>query len=187
MGWFRTGKKNKTEQPDKEELWAVCPSCKAHIFREEWLNAQNICPACNFHDKITCHERLELLIDKDTFSELSADVSTSDPLKFEDVRGKYAERAEATKEKVGLNESIHTGHGKIHGMAVAIGVMDFRFMGGSLGSGTGEKILRLTSYALRHKMPCIVISASIRTSIPSMTASRELITTFASSRSSEIT
>jgi acetyl-CoA carboxylase carboxyl transferase subunit beta len=101
-----------------------------------------------------------MLIDADTFRELDAEVTTTDPLKFVDGKGSYADKAEDTKEKTSMNEAVLTGRGKINGIPVVIAIMDFRFLGGSLGSGTGEKILRATRYALKEKLPCIIVSAS---------------------------
>lgn len=160
MGWFRKSKSKQIDQVAKKDLWTICPGCKAHIFKEEWAANINVCPQCNFHDRITCGKRIEMIIDEGTFSELFKDVSTSDPLGFVDAKGPYSEKAKATKEKLNMTESVITGHGNINDMAVVVSVMDFRFLGGSLGSGTGEKILRGANYALKNKIPYIVFSAS---------------------------
>lgn len=160
MGWFRKSRQKPTVPGKKEEIWVVCTSCKAHIFKEEWENSINVCPKCNFHDKITYEERLKLLIDPGTFQELNADITTSDPLNFADAKGSYGSKAETTRVKTGMNESVVTGRGRINETQVVIGIMDFRFLGGSLGSGTGEKILLASDYALRHKLPYILVSAS---------------------------
>jgi len=161
MAWFtRSRRKRKEAEPHLEELWTVCPSCKAHIFKEEWQNNLDVCPKCNYHARIPCRERLRLLIDPGSFQELAGNVTVSDPLRFVDGKGPYADKARASKEKTGLEESILTGHGKIHGTPVTIGIMDFRFLGGSLGSGTGERILLTAEYALRHRLPCVIVSAS---------------------------
>lgn len=159
MGWFRKSPK-KPPEPEKEELWAVCPRCAAHIFKEEWRANLQVCPKCNYHGRINSRERLALIVDAGTFEELDTDVTTGDPLKFTDVKGRYAEKAEETKKQLGLKEAIITGRGKIHGTKTVVGIMDFRFMGGSLGGGTGEKILLAAEYALRHRLPYIIFSAS---------------------------
>jgi acetyl-CoA carboxylase carboxyl transferase subunit beta len=159
MGWFRKSRK-KLPEPEKEELWAVCPRCAAHIFKQEWRTNLHVCPKCNYHGRINSRERLSLIIDPGSFEELDADVTTADPLAFVDVKGRYAERAEEAKTQTGLKEAILTGRGKIQGTKVVVGIMDFRFMGGSLGSGTGEKILLASEYALRHRLPYIIFSAS---------------------------
>jgi len=160
MGWFRKSRRKSVIRTEKGELWTVCPSCSAHIFKQEWETRLNVCPKCNFHGKITYEQRLQLLMDPATFKELNTDVSTSDPLNFADGRGSYASKAEAARAETGMKESVITGCGRIHGAQVVIAIMDFRFLGGSLGSGTGEKILLAADYALRHRLPYIVISAS---------------------------
>lgn len=161
MGWFTRSKKPPEALPLKEEeLWVVCTSCKAHIFKQEWDKSLKVCPKCGFHERLTCYERIHITLDEGTFREFNAEISTSDPLEFSDASGAYREKAEATKTKIGIKESVVTGSGRIHDMTVAIAVMDFRFLGGSLGSGTGEKILLAADYALRHRRPYIVFTAS---------------------------
>ena len=158
MGWFSKKKSKAAEQ--KEELWTICPACKAHVYKEEWEQGLRVCPKCAYHDRLTCKERIGLLIDSGTFREINRDVSTSDPLNFVDGKGRYSDKAEAAKAKTGLNESVVTGTGTIEGTPVIIAVMDFRFLGGSLGSGTGERILLAAEAALKQKRPYIVVSAS---------------------------
>jgi acetyl-CoA carboxylase carboxyl transferase subunit beta len=161
MGWFTKSKKPPEALPPKEEeLWIVCTSCKAHIFKQEWDKSFKVCPKCNFHERLTCHERIDITVDDGTFREFNAEISTSDPLDFTDASEKYKEKAEATKAKIGLKESVVTGSGRINGITAALAVMDFRFLGGSLASGTGEKILLAADYALRHRRPYIIFSAS---------------------------
>jgi acetyl-CoA carboxylase carboxyl transferase subunit beta len=160
MAWFRKSKKKPQEAPKDESLWTICSACKAHIFSQEWDHNHKVCPKCNFHDRLTFPERLKLLVDADTFEELHPDVTTSDPLRFSDASGSYADKARGSVEKTGLKEAIVCGHGRLNGTRVVVGIMDFRFFGGSLGSGTGERILRAADYALRHKLPYVIVSAS---------------------------
>jgi acetyl-CoA carboxylase carboxyl transferase subunit beta len=161
MGWFKKSRKDKDESgPVKSDLWVVCSGCKAHIYKDEWARNTNVCPKCNFHDKISVQQRLDLLIDKDSFEELDKDAGFNDPLTFADARGTYADKAQKARGKTELNESVVTGRGTINSTKVVIGVMDFRFLGGSLGSMTGEKILRAMNYALKHHLPCIMVCAS---------------------------
>ncbi len=143
-----------------EAVWAVCPACKAYVPREEWNSAWRVCPRCNFHDRLTCRERIDLVTDAGSFQELNAHVSFADPLKFEDVSGPYAAKAKATVSKTGLGEAVVTGGAKVDGIPVVLGVMDFRFLGGSLGSGTGDRILLAAEEALRLRQPYIIFSAS---------------------------
>jgi acetyl-CoA carboxylase carboxyl transferase subunit beta len=159
MPWFiKTNKKKKTELRD--DLWIRCQGCKAHIFKEDWSNNLKVCPRCSFHGKLTAYERIGLTLDPGTFKELNQGITSADPLEFVDGKGSYREKVAEAKEKTGLNESIVTGTGKIQDMVVVVGVMDFRFLGGSLGSATGEKILLATNYAFDHHLPLIIFSAS---------------------------
>lgn len=159
MGWFTKSKK-KAVPDGKEDLWTVCPSCNAHVFKEEWEDNLYVCPKCNYHDRIGYRKRLELLIDSGTFEEFDPDIAPVDRLNFVDAKGSYADKAEQARKKTGMNESIVTGRGKLNDVPVVIGIMDFSFLGGSLGAGTGEKIHLAADYALRHKLPYILISAS---------------------------
>jgi acetyl-CoA carboxylase carboxyl transferase subunit beta len=160
MAWFRKSQKKAARVASKEELWSICPSCKAHIFKEEWEAALRVCPKCNHHDRLTAQERVDLIADPGSFQESDGSVTTADPLGFVDGKGPYAEKAAQTVKKTGLKEAIVTGRAKIFDQPVILGVMDFRFMGGSLGSGTGEKILRAAEAALKQKVPYILFSAS---------------------------
>lgn len=160
MGWFNIRKKKNVETESKAALWTVCPSCKAHIFKEEWEKNLKVCSECAFHDKLTYRERIDLLLDSGSFKELNSEIKPTDHLKFVDDKESYADKAAQSVEKTGMNESVVTGTGSINKIKVSISVMDFRFMGGSLGSGTGDKILKAAEYALKHRLPYIIISAS---------------------------
>jgi acetyl-CoA carboxylase carboxyl transferase subunit beta len=100
------------------------------------------------------------LIDENTFEELFTNIIPEDSLKFNDLKGSYKDKFEEAIKKVGISEAVVTGHGKMNGIHVVIAVMDFRFLGGSLGSATGEKILLASNYAYDHNLPYIIISAS---------------------------
>ena len=160
MGWFRRSQRLTTVSVRKRNLWTVCPFCKAHIYTQEWEENLRICPKCSFHDKVTFAERLELLIDEDTFEELNPEITPSDPLGFADAKGTYADKIEATRAKTDMNESVITGCGELHGIPVVIAIMDFRFLGGSLGGSTGEKIFLASNHALEKRLPYIIVSAS---------------------------
>ncbi len=144
----------------RDDIWIKCQSCGAHIFKEDFNNNHKVCPKCNWHGKMTAYERIGLTLDSGTFKEINESLSPADPLSFVDAKGSYQEKVANAKSKTLLNESIVTGTGKIDGIDVAIGVMDFRFLGGSLGSGTGEKILLAANYACENHIPYIVFSAS---------------------------
>jgi acetyl-CoA carboxylase carboxyl transferase subunit beta len=160
LGWLRKSKKTVAPAGKREELWTRCPSCEAHVFREEWEKSIKVCPKCNFHDRLTCRERIDLLIDRGTFSERDKGMGWADPLDFEGGGVSYNDKASQAEEKTGLREAVLSGRGKVNGTDIAIVVMDFRFMGGSLGSVTGELILQATHRALRHKIPLVIVSAS---------------------------
>lgn len=159
MAWFRRSRKKASSAPPSD-LWTLCPSCKAHIYKEEWESRLRVCPKCNFHDKLTCLERVTGIFDPGTFKELNSEISTADPLSFKDAKGSFKDKVTSVKSDTSLAEAVLTGHGQIHGTPAVAAIMDFRFLGGSLGSGTGQRILRAAEYALKRKMPYIVFSAS---------------------------
>lgn len=161
MGWFIKSKEEKEETPKaREEMFLLCPRCKKHIFKEDWQNSHKVCPKCNFHDKLSAYERIGITLDPGTFKELFETIFPADPLNFVDAKESYKEKVESTRQKTGLNEAVVTGTGKINDIPVVVAVMDFRFLGGSLGSGTGEKILLATNHSYDHKIPLIIFSAS---------------------------
>jgi acetyl-CoA carboxylase carboxyl transferase subunit beta len=159
MSWFEKPAEAPVRVP-AEAIWAVCPSCKAYIAKEVWRAADKVCPTCNHHARLSCNERVALLTDAGSFKELNSDVSFNDPLTFTDSSGSYADKAKATVAKTGMGEAILTGTAKISKIPVVLGVMDFRFLGGSLGSGTGERILLAAEKAIALKCPLIIASAS---------------------------
>ncbi len=158
MAWYSDP--IEVKKKSKKDLWIKCKKCHSHIYKEEWDGNLNVCPNCNYHGSITSYERINLLFDKNTFKELFDNISPKDSLKFIDLKGSYEDKYEAAIKKTGIKESVVTGHGKINGIEAVIAVMDFRFLGGSLGSGTGEKILQAANYAYDNNLPYIVFSAS---------------------------
>jgi len=157
MGWFS---KKETKDKKTEDIWTKCPKCNKSVFKDEWEKNDKVCPKCNFHDRLNAWERIELLIDENTFTEINGTITPADPLGFVDAKAPYTERIAAAKLSTELSESVITGTGLINGKEVVIAVMDFRFLGGSLGSGTGEKITRAANLALETACPLIVVSAS---------------------------
>ena len=163
MPWFMKTKSERetaAKKPLSDEIWIRCQSCKAHVFKQDFFNNQSVCPKCSWHGKLTAYERIGITLDSGTFKEMFESIRPSDPLQFVDGKGPYSEKVEQARAKTKLNESVVVGTGKINGLDVIVGVMDFRFLGGSLGSGTGEKILQATNYAYEQRVPCIVFSAS---------------------------
>jgi len=158
MAWFE--KKERTEIPPTKALWAVCPKCKSHFDKATWKSTGGICPKCNYHGRISARTRIALVSDDGSFQEVFRAVSYSDHLKFHDATGSYREKVEQTIAKTGETESIVMGTCTIDGHPVMLGVMDFSFMGGSLGTGTGERIARACEQAIAERRPLVLFSAS---------------------------
>ena len=158
MAWYTNTTSEKKKA--KKDLWVKCKKCNSHIYESEWTDNLNVCPNCNYHGSITSYERINLIFDENTFEELFSNISPKDSLNFNDLKGSYKDKYEGAIKKTGISESVITGHGKMNGIHAVIAVMDFRFLGGSLGSGTGEKILQASNYAYDNNLPYIVFSAS---------------------------
>ena len=164
MSWFvrkdkgiQTPTEMKLEAPDG--LWYQCPNCKQVMnTREHKLNAYT-CVHCNYHEKIGSEAYFSLLFDDNEFTELDANMTSADPLKFVDTKP-YPERIKATMAKTGLKDAVRTAYGPMHGLNVTLAVMDFNYIGGSMGSVVGEKIARAIDYALETKSPMLMISRS---------------------------
>ncbi len=141
------------------DAWTKCPSCDSQIFNKQLERSQRVCPTCGHHFKMSIGERIDLLLDGGSFEERDAGLESGDPLGFHDQKP-YPDRLEAAQVKTGLREAAVWGTGAIDGQRVAIGLFDFRFMGGSMGSVVGEKIARCLEGALTERIPAIVVSAS---------------------------
>ena len=164
MSWFSrkdkgilTPTESKREAPDG--LWYQCPSCKKAMHTREHRLLAYTCSNCNYHEKIGSQEYFELLFDETRYTELDAMLSSGDPLNFVDTK-RYPDRIKATEKKTGLKDAVRTAVGKMEGQDLVISAMDFSFIGGSMGSVVGEKIARGIDYALKHKMPFLMISKS---------------------------
>lgn len=142
-----------------EELWIKCPGCREIAFRKEVERNLNVCPKCGYHHRLTVEQRLAITLDRGSWRELFAELSAGDPLKFRDSKP-YPERLAQAQRASGRNDAVVTGAGKVEGRAVALGVMDFNFMGGSMGAVVGEKLARLAEHALGRGMPLVVFCAS---------------------------
>lgn len=153
---------DKKERPSKKDApshWVKCPECNALMFFKEVENQNNICPKCNFHMRIGAQRRIEILCDEGSFIEHDAELKPTDPLKFVDKKS-YKKRLDEALSKTKRTSSVVSGECKINGVAAQIAIFDFSFMGGSLGSVEGEKIVRAVNRALEKKQGVIVISAS---------------------------
>ena len=159
MSWFEA-KAEKAKIPPAKALWAICPKCKSHFEKAVWKKNGGICPKCNYHGRLSARERIAQIADEGTFSEVFRAVTYSDHLEFHDATGPYKEKVEATIAKTGETESVVMGTAKIGGHDAMLGVMDFAFMGGSLGTGTGERIARACEQAIAEGRPLVLFSAS---------------------------
>ena len=159
MSWFEV-KADKPKIPPAKALWAICPKCKSHMTKETWKANNAICPKCNYHGRLSARERISQVADEGTFAEVFRAVSYSDHLQFHDATGDYKSKVEATIAKSGETESVVMGTCDIEGHKAMLGVMDFAFMGGSLGTGTGERIARACEQAIAERRPLIICSAS---------------------------
>ena len=140
-------------------LWTKCPSCQNVMFTKTLRENLSVCSKCNFHFVIGAWERINLLVDPNSFCEMDSELETLDPLQFKGVRP-YLEKLKQDQKKTGLREACVVGEGTISGRGAALGVTDSRFIMGSMGSVVGEKITRLIEYAQEKKRPLIIISGS---------------------------
>ena len=159
MSWFEV-KADTPKIPPAKALWAICPKCKSHMTKETWKANNAICPKCNYHGRLSARERIAQVADEGTFAEVFRAVSYSDHLQFHDATGDYKSKVEATIAKSGETESVVMGTCDIEGHKAMLGVMDFAFMGGSLGTGTGERIARACEQAIVERRPLILFCAS---------------------------
>lgn len=160
MAWFK--KERKPRQSTRERLeippdaWEKCDACGHVDIRDKFERALNVCPECGHHRRFTAEEYIELLTDEGSWRELYANLRSADPLNFEH----YPERLAAAQKKVGKSDAIYTGSGKLEGTTLHLGVMNFAFMGGSMGSVVGEKIARLARRSAEKRIPLVLVCAS---------------------------
>jgi acetyl-CoA carboxylase carboxyl transferase subunit beta len=140
-------------------LWLKCPACNEVIYRNALKEGLSVCPKCDHHFPLKRMERLELLVDKDSFTEWDAELRSVDTLKFQGKES-YIEKLEKNIEKTGYNDAILCGVGAIGGTRTAVGIMDFSFLGASMGAVVGEKVTRLFERALEQGLPVVLSSAS---------------------------
>lgn len=169
MSWFDNVKSPKLKISKKatteaavtapSSLWKKCVSCSEIVQETKLQEAQQVCPYCEHHFRLGVRERIDLLIDKGTFEYFGDNLTTNDPLTFSDKKN-YKDRLDAEHKKTGLLDGTLCGVGKMNGRDVALAVMNFNFMGGSMGVVTGEKIAYTFDKAYELKIPAIVVSAS---------------------------
>jgi len=142
-----------------ENIWVKCPGCREIAFRKEVERNLNVCPKCGYHHRLTVEQRLTITIDRSSWRELFEDLAAGDPLEFHDSKP-YPKRLQQAQRSSGRNDAVVTGVGKIEGHPVALAVMDFAFMGGSMGTVVGEKIARLIDHAVKHGLGVVVFCSS---------------------------
>jgi acetyl-CoA carboxylase carboxyl transferase subunit beta len=146
-------------QAPAADLWSKCPSCKEIAFRKEVERNLNVCPKCGHHFRLTVAQRIAITVDRGTWRELMEEIAIGDPLGFRDSKP-YPERLKQARAASGRNDAIATGIGAIEERRAAIAVMDFDFMGGSMGVAVGEKLAQLFDLARARKLPVVVFCAS---------------------------
>lgn len=167
--WFAKRKKHQSSNvtigeiplTDEEikKLWKQCNYCQKSLLIKELERTSWVCPHCDYHFRIGIQERLEHFIDENSFEETNANMRPADPLEFTDSMP-YRQRQVEAHEKSGLNEAVFTGFCRINGQATGIGIMDFAYMGGSMGSVVGEKVTRLIEECVERRLPLITICSS---------------------------
>ncbi|QJX45935.1 acetyl-CoA carboxylase carboxyltransferase subunit beta [Hymenobacter taeanensis] len=164
MSWFKrvekgivTPTEQKKETPDG--LWYKCPECKTVATMAEHKRLLSTCAKCNHHDRIDAADYFDFLFDNQAYTELDADMHSADPLHFVDTK-EYPKRVAATEKATGLKDAVRSAHGQLNGLGLVVAAMDFKFIGGSMGSVVGEKIARAIDYARQNRLPFLMISRS---------------------------
>ncbi|MDZ4723653.1 MAG: acetyl-CoA carboxylase, carboxyltransferase subunit beta [candidate division Zixibacteria bacterium] len=162
MEWFR---KTKSGLPDQEKmnipegLWSKCLSCGEIVYSKKMEQLLWVCPSCNYHFRIPSQKYISILLDDGHLDEFDTNLHSGDPLKFKDSK-RYPDRLKEANEKAGGTEGLITGLAGMGGMPISFAIMDFAFIGGSMGSVVGEKVARTIERAIKHNVPLIIVSCS---------------------------
>ncbi len=163
--WFADRRKGQfvgkvsQETDESDGLWDKCPECGQVVYRKDLIANASVCSNCGHHNRIDSAERIRLIADEDSFQAIDKELSPTDPLGFKDRRA-YADRLRESQAITGLKDGVITGTCRVDQIPMAMAVMDFRFMGGSMGSVVGEKITRLIEIATAKQMPLLIVCAS---------------------------
>ena len=165
--WFNKRKMQQIAARDNDvkiddsisKLWMLCYNCNSQLPKKDLEHNNMVCPNCDYHFRIGARDRIKLIFDEGTFCEMFQNILGEDPLDFYDTQS-YKDRQKAAKEKSNLDEAVICGVGEIDGQKVATAVMDFDYMGGSMGSVVGEKVTLIMEHALKEKLPVIVFTSS---------------------------
>jgi acetyl-CoA carboxylase carboxyl transferase subunit beta len=162
MDWFKRKKKGIESTQKKsipDGLWVKCERCSEIIYRAELEKRMYVCPKCEYHFRISSKDFAKFYFDENSFQEKFNNIKPTDPLKFKDSK-KYTDRLKAAQKSTGLDDAVITGEATIDGQPVVAAIMDFFFIGGSMGSVVGEKIARATDLAREKRYPLIIVAAS---------------------------
>lgn len=157
--FFKTFTRERAKEGDSPSHWIKCPSCNALMYYKEVIAQHHVCPKCNFHMRIALDERIQTLCDEGTLIEYDASLEPTDPLTFVDKKS-YKKRIEEGKQKTGRASSVLSGECRIDGVSTQIVIFNFAFMGGSLGSVEGEKIVRAINRAIEKRQGLVILSTS---------------------------
>lgn len=149
----------KIEDDGLPGLWTKCVHCEAQLPKKDLEDSDMVCPLCDYHFRINARTRISQLFDENSFKEMFSQIKPTDALNFADTEA-YTDRIKKAKAKTGLDDAVITGIGNINGNKVATAVMDFEYMGGSMGSVVGEKVTRIMEEAIKEKIPMLAITAS---------------------------
>lgn len=149
----------KIEDDGLPGLWTKCVHCEAQLPKKDLEDNDMVCPLCDYHFRINARTRIAQLFDENSFEEMHANVKPVDSLDFVDTES-YKDRIKKAKAKTGLDDAVITGVGKINGNEIATAIMDFEYMGGSMGSVVGEKVTRMMEEAIKRKIPMLAITSS---------------------------
>jgi acetyl-CoA carboxylase carboxyl transferase subunit beta len=162
LAWFRKEKKPLKAEDRRDlppDVFEKCDGCGEILYRQKLAENLQVCPHCDHHFRLTAPEYVKMLLDEGSFQEIDPDLESADPLGFKDLKP-YPERIAQAKARVGRADAVLSGMGTLEGVGVVVAIMDFRFVGGSMGSVVGEKIARAGRLALERDEPLIVLSAS---------------------------
>jgi len=151
---------NGSKQKLPGNLAVKCPKCREILYGRDWEKNLKVCTRCNYHFKLTAYERIELLVDSESFVETDADIISADPLSFSVRSQSYPGKAQEERQKTGLNEGVVTGHATIETKPLTLAMMDFNFIGGSMSSAVGEKITRAIELGIEQHTPVLIVSTS---------------------------
>ncbi|KGF95901.1 Acetyl-coenzyme A carboxyl transferase beta chain [Prochlorococcus marinus str. MIT 9201] len=165
IDWFAARRKDQfvgkvsQDTDEGDGLWVKCSECSQVAYRKDLISNCNVCSNCGHHNRINSDERINIIADKNSFEEFDRSLSPTDPLGFKDRRS-YADRIKESQAGTGLRDGVVTGICSVNSMPLALAVMDFRFMGGSMGSVVGEKITRIIERATLENFPILIVCAS---------------------------